>query len=108
MPFGVAGPAIPSFPLESQPGDVVFFNQNLWHAAFGGQTGRRMFTLNFFAKPTTNEHMAFIRHAYETDLGFAKEMQFNQTDRLYGEAFLNSDRPRIRGMVAPLVELGLK
>ena len=34
--------------------------------------------------------MVFMRHAYKTDLGFGKEMQFTQTDRLYAEAFLNS------------------
>jgi ectoine hydroxylase-related dioxygenase (phytanoyl-CoA dioxygenase family) len=30
-PFGVDGPGIPFFPLESLPGDVVFFNQRLLH-----------------------------------------------------------------------------
>ena len=67
-----------------------------------------MFTLDFFARPATDEHMVFVRRAYEADLALVKKMQFTQTDRLYGEAFLNSNRPRIQGMVAPLVELGLK
>jgi hypothetical protein len=34
-------------------------------------------------------------------------MQFTQTDRVYTDAFLNSESPRIRGMVAVLVKLGL-
>ena len=38
-PFGTDGSGLPCFPLESEPGDVVFFNQNLWHAAYGGRTG---------------------------------------------------------------------
>jgi ectoine hydroxylase-related dioxygenase (phytanoyl-CoA dioxygenase family) len=29
------------------PGDVVVFNHNLKHAAFGGSARRRMFTMNF-------------------------------------------------------------
>ncbi|HLK57073.1 MAG TPA: phytanoyl-CoA dioxygenase family protein [Chthonomonadaceae bacterium] len=44
--FGVHGRDIPAIPLESQPGDVVVFNHNLHHASFGGNSARRMFTLN--------------------------------------------------------------
>ena len=44
--FGLHGRDIPAIPLESQPGDVVLFNHNLHHAAFGGGSSRRMFTLN--------------------------------------------------------------
>ena len=107
-PFGIAGSDVPSSPLESQPGDVVFFDQNLWHAAFGGRTGRRMFTLNFFAKPTSDAQMAYVRRGYEADLNLIKRMQHTQTDELYTEEFLNSDRPRIQGMVAHIIALGLK
>ena len=38
-PYGVAGSDIPFFPLESLPGDVVFFNQRVFHSAYGGRTG---------------------------------------------------------------------
>ncbi len=38
---------VPSYAIESEPGDVVFFSHQLWHASFGGASGRRMFTLNF-------------------------------------------------------------
>jgi ectoine hydroxylase-related dioxygenase (phytanoyl-CoA dioxygenase family) len=107
-PFGVAPRDLPQFPLESQPGDVVFFNQALWHASFGGRTGRRMFTLNFGAKPTTEEHVANLRQTYEFNLGYTKQAQYTQTDRVYEESFLHSDRPRIRGMVSRLVEWGFK
>lgn len=107
-PYGVAGTQIPSFPLESQPGDVVFFNQNLWHASYGGRTGRRMFTLNCGAKPTAEEHLEYLQRMHEINRrDFITEMQFTQTNRVYSDAFLNSDSPRIRGMVATLVELGL-
>lgn len=44
--FGIAGGDVPAVPLESQPGDVVVFNHNLHHAAYGGSNRRRMFTLN--------------------------------------------------------------
>jgi hypothetical protein len=107
-PFGITGSDVPSFPLESRPGDVVFFDQNLWHAAFGGRTGRRMFTLNFFAKPTSDAHRAYVRRGYEADLNLIKRMQHTQTDELYTKEFLNSDRPRIQGMVAHIIALGFK
>ena len=94
--------------LESQPGDVVFFNQHLWHAAFGGRTGRRMFTLNFGAKPTTDEPIAHLQRVCQGNLQNIERMQYTQTGRFYEESFLNSDRPPIRGMVAKLVELGFK
>ena len=47
--LGLAPENVPSVALESQPGDAVFFSHQLWHAAFGGRAGRRMFTLNYMA-----------------------------------------------------------
>lgn len=44
--WGVEGRDVPSVALSSRPGDVVAFNHNLMHAAFGGGAWRRMFTLN--------------------------------------------------------------
>ena len=99
---------VPSVPLESNPGDVVFFNQNLWHASFGGETGRRMFTLNFGEMPRTDDDIAYLKRTYESNLGFVKSMQHTQTGRVYEECFLNSNSPRIRGMVSKLIELGFK
>jgi ectoine hydroxylase-related dioxygenase (phytanoyl-CoA dioxygenase family) len=108
IPFAVSPRDVPCFPLESQPGDVVFFNQKLWHAAFGGRTGRRMFTLNFAAKPTTDAHIAYLQRVYQGNLRNIERMQFTQRERVHEESFLNSDRPRIRGMTAKLIELGFK
>lgn len=45
--LGIEGRDVPSFALESKPGDVVAFNHNLFHSAWGGSNRRRMFTLNF-------------------------------------------------------------
>jgi hypothetical protein len=100
--------AVPFYPLESQPGDVVFFNQALWHASFGGKTGRRMFTMNFGQKPTSEEHITLLQRIYRSNLSHVKEAQYTPSDGVYEAAFLHSDRPRIQGMVATLLELGLK
>ena len=107
-PFSISPRDVPCFPLESEPGDVVFFDQNLWHASFGGRSGRRMFTLNFGARPTEDEHIAFLQRVYQNNLVFAKDMQATQPSHLYEKSFLYSDRPRIQGMVKPILELGFK
>ena len=107
-PFGVPPSDIPCFPLESQPGDVVMFDQNTWHASFGGKTGRRMFTLNFAAKPTTAEHEAILRKTYASNVEFTMTMQSTHTGRVYADAFLHSDRPRVRSMTEKLVEFGFR
>jgi len=45
--FGVPPAEFPgSVAIESDPGDVVIFNHDLFHASFGGGTRRRMFTMN--------------------------------------------------------------
>src|SRR5262245_15721773 len=106
--FGVAQREIPCFPLESDPGDVVFFDQNTWHASFGGQSGRRMFTLNFGAPPRAAEDVAYLERTYQSNLQHAQRMQHTPSSRVYEESFLSSDSPRIRGMVAKLVELGMR
>ena len=96
-PFGVTGAEVPAYPLESQPGDVVFASENLWHASFGGAVGRRMFNMNYYENPESPEQIEYVR-----DEGRVSTAMFNPH-----EAFLNSERPRIRGMVQRYVELGL-
>ncbi len=44
--WGVAGRDVPAVVFETTPGDLVLFNHNTKHAAFGGGTRRRMFTIN--------------------------------------------------------------
>ena len=59
--FGIAQRDVPCVPLESQPGDVVVFNHNLHHAAFGGSNSRRMFTLNLCNQATTDAELKDLR-----------------------------------------------
>jgi hypothetical protein len=44
--WGIAGSEVPAQALETQPGDVVMFNHDTKHSAWGGSTRRRMFTMN--------------------------------------------------------------
>ncbi len=59
--FGIAGRDVPSVALESRPGDVVVFNHNLQHAAYGGGSRRRMFTLNLCRRADTPAELQDLR-----------------------------------------------
>ena len=89
--FGLHGSQIPSYALESEPGDLVIFSQSLFHGVYGKQPGRRYLAFKFAARPTTDQHLASLRRFS----GYA----LNPVD-----AFLESDCPRIAGMVAGLAE----
>jgi hypothetical protein len=43
--WGINGEDVPSVVLDVEPGDVVVFNINSFHASFGGNSKRRMFTI---------------------------------------------------------------
>lgn len=92
-PFGVVEADIPAYPVETEPGDVVFFNQCLWHGLHGGRKGRRFIAFKFAAKPTTQQHLSTLR-LYSPNV-FQPH-----------EAFLNSKSMRIRSMVKDLPGLG--
>lgn len=44
--WNIGGADVPAIALETTPGDIVVFNHNTKHAAFGGGNRRRMFTIN--------------------------------------------------------------
>ena len=98
MPFGVSGPEMPSVVLESQPGDILVFTENVFHGAFGGEDGRHQHAVSFMAAPVTEEQTAWLRRVYE---GWNYALH-------PAEPFVNSDRPRIRRLVSRLVEMGFE
>ena len=106
MPFGVESADLPGFSLESQPGDVVFFNQRLWHSSFGGRTGRRMFTLNYGQDPVSEAQVELVKAVYQSSVEAMKKLQSTPTDRIHDDRFLDSDRPRIRRMMAKVKQMG--
>lgn len=57
--YGVSPSEFPgNVALETQPGDVLIFNHDLYHAAFGGSQRRRMFTMNCTRHAATPEDLA--------------------------------------------------
>jgi hypothetical protein len=45
--YGVAGAEIPALTLESEPGDLIVWNQRTIHASYNGTARRRSFALTF-------------------------------------------------------------
>ena len=97
-PLGVLGPDIPCVALESEPGDLVVFLEEVYHATFGGGSGRPRIALNFEAAPTTDDQIDIMRTEYA------------KTVYMYRPAIslMESGRPRLRNMVTPLLDLGFE
>ncbi len=83
--WGVSGDQVPAVALEATPGDIVAFNHNLKHAAFGGSGRRRMYTMNFCERyPDDRLHELRER--------LAQEARF-WIDRIHGEAMIRTAGP---------------
>lgn len=95
--YGINPTDVPGIVLESDPGDVIFFSQKIYHAVYGKLPGRRYLKLRFVAWPDTDEAIASL-------------MRYNSRGSIYrpDKAFVNSDNPRIRAMVDPLLELATR
>ena len=95
--YGLRPTDMPGVAIESDPGDIVFFSQKIYHGVFGMQPDRRYLKLRFVAWPKTDEQIASL-------------MRYNGRGRIYrpDDAFVNSDSPRIRAMVDPLLELAAR
>ena len=99
LAFGVEPEDLPAYAAESRPGDVVLFDQHLYHGSFGGHVGRRMFTLNYYTAPQTAAAAAVFQREWDSIGNRLK-------GRLHEDAVLLSDRPRLQGLVAPLHKWG--
>lgn len=83
--WGMNGTEVPAAVLETTPGDLVLFNHNAKHAAFGGGTRRRMFTINLSQRYPEDKIEAL--QAY-----IAGASRF-WIDRKYGEKMVRTATP---------------
>ena len=83
--LGASGEEVPSVAFEVIPGDIVAFNHNLKHAAFGGTGRRRMYTMNFCAH-YPDDRLQEFREALATGARF-------WIDRIHGEAMIRTAGP---------------
>ena len=59
--FGQRGEDVPAYAIETDPGDVVFFNNWLFHSVYGKVHPRRSIVLKFVCMPTNDRHRAVLR-----------------------------------------------
>ena len=59
--FGRSGADVPAHAIETDPGDVVFFNNWLFHSVYGKVRPRRAIILKFVSMPRTERHRAVVR-----------------------------------------------
>jgi len=83
--WGIDGRAVPALALETQPGDLILFNHNVKHAAFGGGERRRMFTINLCQRYPA-ELLPELRAGISGGARFWVE-------RAYGETMVRTARP---------------
>ena len=59
--FGIPPTEFPgSIAVETDPGDIVIFQHDLYHASFGGDARRRMFTINCTRQAKTPEDLEMV------------------------------------------------
>jgi len=96
--WGVRPDEVPSYAVETDPGDVVAFKENTYHGAFGGHDGRHQHAINYFQKPRTEEQMALLRSYYE-------EMTYSFHPVVQN---LQHENPRVRALQQEMVEWGFE
>ena len=63
--FDLAPTDVPCHAMESEPGDIMLFSHQIWHASFGGKIGRRRISLMYKAKPTTDREREHIQREFK-------------------------------------------
>ena len=92
--FGLdGGEEVPCCPLETMPGDVVYFHHSLFHSAYGKFPERRYVAFKFVTPPDTEAKLRSMKHyaghAFDVDPALLA-------------------RPRLRTITEGLLELGEK
>jgi catechol 2,3-dioxygenase-like lactoylglutathione lyase family enzyme len=75
----------------------AIYEQGIPHAAFGAKGVRRQLSFAFMANPVADHQKRWVK--YRNAMG---------SEITAPRAFADSDDPRLRKMVAPLLELGLE
>ena len=83
--WGIDGKDVPAIALETKPGDLVCFNHNTKHSAFGGSKSRRMFTINLCQR-YPEERIQELRDYISGAARF-------WIDRAYGEKMMRTAGP---------------
>ncbi len=100
---------VPAYVFCSQPGDVITFNQRLWHAAFNGYEDRRNCSFAFYSYPRTadekEELQGLLKNAKNVASGLRMELK---DSKYYHPWWLENpeDSPKRASWIKSLDELG--
>lgn len=83
--WGMPGQDVPAVALETKAGDILCFNHNTKHAAFGGGVRRRMFTMNLCQR--------YPEHRLEDLRNYMSGGARFWVDRGYGDAMIRTASP---------------
>ena len=97
LPWGISPQEVPHLPLPSRLGDSCVFTEDIPHAAFGSKGVRRQLSFAFMANPVADHQKRWVKYRNAMEGGIRAP-----------RAFAESDEPRLRKMVAPLLELGFE
>ena len=93
--FGMEGKDLPSFLVETDPGDLLIFNHSLYHSVYA-ENGRRSFlSFKYAARPRCDAHLLSLQRS--ASYIFSPHANWQ-----------NSSSARIRGMVEGVEDLGRK
>lgn len=84
--WGVESPEVPAVALETEPGDVLVFDDNLKHASFGGSTRRRLFLMDISCR-YPEDQIGELRGWIDAN---AKSWRTHIGARVHGEAMLRT------------------
>ncbi len=106
--LGIPADELPSYAVETKPGDVVFFDQNIWHSSFGGNPGRMMFTMNFASRPDDDAGWEFVMQMYHGQLNHVRNRQKGARDFLYGNIITTHPDPALSALITPMLDRGCR
>ena len=58
---------VPAYNTNIELGDVIMFDNHLWHGSYGGSEDRRLITLGYFRNPITNEQIDSANQSVEQE-----------------------------------------
>lgn len=83
--WGVAGRDVPCVALETNPGDILVFNHNIKHSAWGGSGWRRMFTMNLCQR--------YPEHRLQDLRDYLNGVSRFWVERAYGDIMMQTATP---------------
>ena len=59
---------IPAYISKVDPGDIIIFDNHIWHASYGGGKDRRLVTMGYFRMPTTQKEEIAVFKQVEAEI----------------------------------------